>query len=157
MNRESALRVWTINVSGQERHDGQKPYTYVLHADSMEDAKRQGWLYHVWTEISEEGSVAADGTVPSWSEEKNTMFAFGEPIDDVVVIDCPEFPCAEGQPFECRAPIHFGEGPRKWARKCRCEWHWNSISVIQQRYVDQARLLNLGYRLPDIAPEENEW
>ncbi|MFC9995707.1 hypothetical protein [Nocardia sp. NPDC127526] len=150
------MKVFTINVSGRERHDGEKPYTYVLHGDSMIDAKRSAWLFHIWDDISERGTVAADATVPTFSAEYNDIWRNPDHAD-VVVIDCPQFPCAEGLPFDCKSPIHAGEKPFKGMRKCRCPWHWNAVSGVDLKHIDNALLIELGYTLPDTAPEENTW
>ncbi|WP_433662496.1 hypothetical protein ACQPW1_10275 [Nocardia sp. CA-128927] len=161
----SEFRVWTVNVSGEERHDGEKPYSYVLHGYSMAGAKLDAWDYHVWTQISEEGTVAADGTVVAAKGRKFKKLRFAGAPTDVVVIDCPEFPCSEGVPFDCDDPIHFQSSV--WNRTmCRCQWHWNAVNLRPgctetdiARYVqiDWQRLVALGYQLPDVAPEENEW
>jgi hypothetical protein len=38
MNREPALKPYTVTIAGFERHDGEKPWTYVVNAESEHDA-----------------------------------------------------------------------------------------------------------------------
>lgn len=78
--------VFTINVSGSERHDGEKPYTYVLRAPDMAAAKLAAYRWHLWTEYCEHGTQPA--VIPVWRPNG----------PDVVVIDCREFPCEQGAP-----------------------------------------------------------
>lgn len=38
MNREPALKPYTVTIAGHERHDGEQPWTYVVNAESDYDA-----------------------------------------------------------------------------------------------------------------------
>lgn len=146
-------KVWTVNVSGSERHDGEKPYTYVVEAPDMATAKLTAWTWHLWAQASEYGAVAADGTVPGRPDLDILAFSRN---DDVVVIDCPEFPCEEGVPFRCYSPHHFHMGMP--AHSCLCEWSWSwSDRSEPWNPVDRDKLAALGYKLPDVAPEETTW
>jgi hypothetical protein len=40
------LPVHTVSIAGPERHDGEKPYTYVLHAADLEQARTLALAYH---------------------------------------------------------------------------------------------------------------
>ncbi|WP_147265796.1 hypothetical protein [Nocardia puris] len=109
-------RVWTVNVSGPERHDGEAPYTYVVCAESLELAVRHAWLVHVWIDYAEGGAITL------------------HELPDVVVIDSPEFPCHPGPPLFpsvtddvgrptlCRARHHYVLGVD--IQHCGCEFHW---------------------------------
>jgi hypothetical protein len=38
MNRDPALKPYTVTIAGPERHDFEKPWTYVVNAESEYDA-----------------------------------------------------------------------------------------------------------------------
>lgn len=38
MNRKPVLAPYTVTIAGVERHDGEKPWTYVVNAESEHDA-----------------------------------------------------------------------------------------------------------------------
>jgi len=38
MTREPVLKPYTVTIAGLERHDGEKPWTYVVNAESEYDA-----------------------------------------------------------------------------------------------------------------------
>ena len=145
------MRPYTINVSGSERHDGEKPYTVVVEADTMAQAKRTAWLCFSWNIASECGHVAADGTMP----DRPDLDLLASRSDDVVVIDYPEFPCHAGEPFTCDDPYHYEHNVDDRGSDCACAlyWYW----AHDDEPMDLNRLTKLGYRIPDIAPEENRW
>ncbi|KZM72248.1 hypothetical protein [Nocardia terpenica] len=154
------LKLFTINVSGAERHDGEKPYTYAMRAESMKTAKRLAWLYHLWLNESEEGTVAADGTVPGAPEAENRLTR-SDSHADVVVIDCEEFPCHEGAPFECGDPAHYEWGAKSDG-SCRCDYYWFRLSPGRTKWPvhplkNEARLRELGYKIQRKTPEETTW
>jgi hypothetical protein len=146
------MTLYTINVSGSERHDGEKPYTVVVDADSMTQAKRAAWLWFVWNIASECGQVAANGTIPGRPDLDLLAAAHN---DDVVVIDCPEFRCHAGEPFTCGDPYHYEKDVTEQSQNCRCTFYW--YWAHDQEPMDLNRLTELGYRIPDAAPEENRW
>ena len=45
--RLPALPVFTVTVAGPERHDGEKPYTYVLHAADLDQARALALAHHI--------------------------------------------------------------------------------------------------------------
>ncbi|MFI0449228.1 hypothetical protein [Actinomadura sp. 6N118] len=144
---------FTINVSGSERYDGEKPYTVVVDADSMTQAKRAAWLWFVWNIVSECGQVAADGTI---LERPDLDLLAAAHNDDVVVIDCPEFRCHTGEPFTCDDPYHYEKDVTGQSQNCHCtfNWYW----AHDQEPMDLNRLTELGYRIPEAAPyEEDRW
>lgn len=156
----AALKPFTINVSGTERHEGTLPWTYAVKAESMVAAKRLAWLYHLWFQTSELGKVAADFTTPGASEEENSRWR-DESHADVVVIDCEEFPCHEGAPFSCGDPAHY-----EWAVKpdgtCQCTYCWFWLSPTRSKWPlhpqkNEKRLRELGYKIQRKTPEENTW
>jgi hypothetical protein len=143
---------YVINVSGAERHDGEKPYTVVVEADSMAQAKRAAWLWFVWNIASECGTVAADGNVPGRPDLDRP---FPVHNDEVVVIDCPEFPCHAGVPFPCSDPCHYQKDVREPGPSCRCAFHW--YYAHDEKPMDRHRLRQLGYATPVSIPEETLW
>lgn len=146
------MTLHTINVSGSERHDGEKPYTVVVDANSMPEAKRSAWLWFVWNIASECGQVAADGTIPSWPDLAPVAVSRN---DDVVIVDCAEFRCHIGEPFKCGDPCHYDENVKDRSPLCMCSFNW--YWVHDEKPMDLDRLRELGYQIPDIAPEENQW
>lgn len=121
---------YTINVSGAERDMGEKPYTYAVEADDMAAAKLLAYRWHLWEQYSEYGKY------PAVDEYRPDM-------PDVVVIDCPEFPCHEGPPAE------------------DCGYAWNDLrdGRLSEPYLlplDVADLRSLGYQV-DGYPEETTW
>jgi len=131
---------WTIHICGAPRHDGDKPCTYVVEADSIIQAKRQAWLYHVWSECSGFGTHSGDHL-------------------DVVVIDCLEFRCHLGMPFACWDPVHYEPDSPGSGQYCTCQfpWLWVDWCPGVSPPVDEQRLHGLGYPLPNPPPEENQW
>lgn len=142
---------YTINISGGERHDGEKPYTYALEAENIGAAKYAAWIFHLWKVEAEEGTVPPH--VPG-----------GRDGSDVVVIDCEEFPCHEGTPFEC-ADRHHGADPTTGHREppdaCTCAFNWGWIYRTDTAgpTLPEAELAleTLGYEPPATAPEETTW
>lgn len=135
----------TINISGSERHDGEKPYTYVVQAPTMIQAKRLAWIHHLWLDIAEQGTVPAEH--PGFDP-------------DLVVIDSPCHPCTPGAP-SCPSPVHYNYGAG-WITDpqppCRCRWHWQWVDWRPGHYrpISVTRLTELGYRIPTgRCPEEN--
>ncbi len=148
--------LWTVNVSGPERHDGDKPYSYTLHADSLADAKLGAWLHHLWYETSEKGMVAADGTVPAWPEEKNQTLRSSD-WADVVVIDCPQYRCIAGPPFLCSDLRHHWD-PTFDRTECECAWYWQYIMFGLECDNDkQCQISELGYMIPRTPSQETTW
>jgi hypothetical protein len=145
------MRPYTINVSSSERHDGEKPYTVVVEGDTMAQAKRTAWLWFIWNIAAECGKVAADGTI----RDRPDLDLLASRSDDVVVIDCPEFPCHAGEPFTCGDPCHYESGIDDRGPDCKCAFYWYWAS--DEEPMDLKRLKELGYRIPDVAPEENHW
>ena len=139
---------YTINVSGSERHDDEKPYTVVVEADTIAHAKRAAWLWFIWNIASECGAVAADGTISRRPDLD--LLVFGR-NDDVVVIDCPEFPCHAGEPFTCSDAYHYEQNVKSRSPKCTCpfNWYW----AHDEEPIDLSQLNELGYRIPGCAPE----
>lgn len=45
--RLPVLPVFTVTVAGPERHDGEKPYTYVLHAADLPQARALALAHHI--------------------------------------------------------------------------------------------------------------
>jgi hypothetical protein len=41
------LPVFTVTIAGPERHDGEKPYTYVLHAPDLDAARTLALAHHI--------------------------------------------------------------------------------------------------------------
>jgi hypothetical protein len=39
-------QAWTATVAGRERHDGEKPFTYCLYAESVDAAIESAMTYH---------------------------------------------------------------------------------------------------------------
>lgn len=72
-----------------------------------------------------------------------------------VVIDCPEFPCHAGEPFTCDDPYHYEHNVDDRGSDCACAFYW--YWAHDDEPMDLNRLTKLGYRIPDIAPEENRW
>lgn len=116
---------FTVNVSGSERHDGEKPYTYVLEAASMEAAKLAAYRFHLWADYAEYGTQPA--VIPVWRPDG----------PDVVVIDCPEFPCHEGVPAE------------------DCGYRWHDLRQVEET-PRLARLTELDYQVEEYR-EETSW
>lgn len=145
---ESVVRLLTVHVSGPERHDGEAPYTYVVHADSMAETKRRAWLLHVWLDLAE------DNAVPAAEQEVDP--------EDVVVIDCAEFPCHEDRPFACSHPHHFRQSSSATTAtaECRCRYFWRQINdhgadSDGRAPIDLGALAALGYPIPITAPEDD--
>ncbi|TDB91195.1 hypothetical protein E1264_02575 [Actinomadura sp. KC216] len=148
------MQPYTINVSGSERHDGEKPYTYVLNAGSLPEAKAAAWLYHLWFAQSEQGLVAFDGTIPN---QPNWWDAHAQNAD-VVVIDCPEFPCHLGTPSQCTDRCHRDATVEPTSCRCPFAWHWIYATPQTCLLVGAIDRLNeLGYDLPTSPPEETTW
>jgi hypothetical protein len=56
------LPVFTVTVAGPERHDGEKPYTYVLHAADLPQARALALAHHI---AENELDVDRDSDAPS--------------------------------------------------------------------------------------------
>lgn len=145
------MTTYTINISGGERHDGEKPYTYALEAKDMGAAKYAAWIFHVWQVEAEEGTLPP--RVPGWREDI-----------DVVVIDCEEFSCHVGTPFDCPDRYHDADptaGRLEPSDACTCDFHWR---WIYRKDSDGPTLLQteraldaLGYEHAARPPEETTW
>lgn len=152
---DHAARVWTVRVAGPERHDGESPYCYAIDADTLSDAKQRAWLTHLWIETSEHGTVAADGTAPNRPADHTAPGSARYGVD-VVVIDCPAYPCHAGTPFGCGDPGHDWPVPARPA--CRCPWSWHRLRWAEgQPPISLDRLAALGYRIHRPPPEEHTW
>ncbi|QKG24317.1 hypothetical protein ACTIVE_5960 [Actinomadura verrucosospora] len=140
---EEGMPTYTVNVSGHERHDGEKPYTYALFAKDLPCAKFKAWLYHLWFVRSEEGVVCAEDV----SRDQAA----------VVVIDCMEFPCHIEAPADCPDPCHLSFVQ---STSCCCSFAWRWINRPGTPSVPghaRGKLLELGYYLPALPPEEWVW
>lgn len=146
------MKTYTINISGGERHDGEKPYTYALEADDIDAAKYAAWIFHLWQ------VEAGEGTVPPHMSE-------GHDGSDVVVIDCEEFPCHAGTPFKCADRYHRADlatGHREPPEACTCAFNWSWIYLKDSggptlREAER-ELEALGYvKHAATPPEETTW
>lgn len=146
------MKTYTINISGGERHDGEKPYTYALEADDIDAAKYAAWIFHLWQ------VEAGEGTVPPHMSE-------GHDGSDVVVIDCEEFPCHAGTPFKCADRYHRADlaiGHREPPEACTCAFNWSWIYLKDSggpTLREAGRELEaLGYvKHAATPPEETTW
>ncbi|GAB2709499.1 hypothetical protein [Nocardia thraciensis] len=147
-----AARVWAIEVAGPGRHDGERPHGYLIDADTLADAARRAWLVHLWTEASEHGLVAADGTVPSWSAARNYATGPHPRADDVLVLSGQES-CCTAITSTGSDPHHPG-GSLSEVVTCRCGAQWCHITWAQVApHIDLDRLHALGYRVHGPTPE----
>jgi hypothetical protein len=62
--RASRIRDFTVTVAGPERHDGEKPYTYVVRDHSTDQAWAQALAWHIRTNETTDAHV-----VPSLSHD----------------------------------------------------------------------------------------
>lgn len=72
------MPTFTVIVSGSERHEGEKGYTYCLHADTRADAERTALHHHftVTTEGTDEDLIIAD--VLLGPPPENAWFAWND-------------------------------------------------------------------------------
>lgn len=69
-----AQEPYTVTVAGPERHDGEKPYTYVLSAPDMSTAQRRALSYHRAQQGDEDLLIVQDPRdtfpgIPSWPQD----------------------------------------------------------------------------------------
>lgn len=55
---------WTVTVSGSERHDGEKPWTYCVSASSMDEAKSRVLAHHQQVQEDDDLIVVEDECFP---------------------------------------------------------------------------------------------
>ena len=157
--------VFTVNVSGPERHDGEKPTSYVLLAPDMAEAKRQAWLVHVWAMVSENGTIRPDGTWPGMPDTyasghpyEPTPTGPGPEVHDTVVIDCEEFPCLEAVPDDgCGFFWHDLRTATEHTRALMPEWTLAYGRMTSYMRALDTRLEAVGYQVPAQIPEETTW